>query len=136
MSTEALTKVGSELFDQTYGDTAKTVQTILNDAYPDLCKSRKCLLITSTLISLLGFFSAAFAYGYVYSCSEVLSLADTEFAMIAALIPIDTPRQIDWHLHGAIRNGADILEVKAVRQIAIEVAQLAGVKWKNEIPDI
>jgi hypothetical protein len=49
MSTEALTKVGSELFDQTYGNTAKTVKAALNDAYPDLCKSRKCLLITSTL---------------------------------------------------------------------------------------
>jgi len=85
---------------------------------------------------LIGFFSATFAYGYVYSFSDVLSHADTEFAMLAALIPSDTPRQIDWHLHGAIRNGADILEVRAVRQIAIEVAQIAGIKWKNEIPNI
>lgn len=56
--------------------------------------------------------------------------------MIAALIASDTPRQIDWHLRGAVRNGATAAEVKAIRQISIEVAQASGVRWKNEIPDI
>jgi hypothetical protein len=51
MSTEALNKAGNKLFNHTYGDTAEAVQTMLNDTYPDLCKSRKCLLITSTLIN-------------------------------------------------------------------------------------
>ena len=56
--------------------------------------------------------------------------------MIAALIASDTPRQIDWHLRGAIRNGATTAEVKAIRQISIEVAKASGIRWKNEIPDI
>jgi alkylhydroperoxidase/carboxymuconolactone decarboxylase family protein YurZ len=56
--------------------------------------------------------------------------------MIAALIASDTPRQIDWHLKGALRNGATLAQVRAVRQISIEVAQSAGVRWKSEIPDV
>jgi alkylhydroperoxidase/carboxymuconolactone decarboxylase family protein YurZ len=52
------------------------------------------------------------------------------------LIASDTPRQIDWHLQGAVRNGASIAEIQAVRQIAIEVARAAGITWKNDIPDI
>jgi alkylhydroperoxidase/carboxymuconolactone decarboxylase family protein YurZ len=87
------------------------------------------------LVVLLGFFSTTFAYGYVYSFSGMLSHTDTSFAIIAALIASDVPRQIEWHLHGAIRNGANVAEVKAVRQIAIEAARIAGTNWKNEIPD-
>lgn len=56
--------------------------------------------------------------------------------MMSALIAIDAPRQVGWHLKGAIRNGASIDEVRAVRQISIEVAQAAGVVWKNDIPDL
>lgn len=61
---------------------------------------------------------------------------ETSFAMISALIAIDTPRQIGWHLEGAIRNGATREEVKAVRTIAIQIATAAGVVWKNSIPDL
>jgi hypothetical protein len=56
--------------------------------------------------------------------------------MIAALIASDTPKQIGWHLTGAVRNGARVSEVQAIRRISIEVAQASGVVWKNEIPDI
>jgi alkylhydroperoxidase/carboxymuconolactone decarboxylase family protein YurZ len=65
-----------------------------------------------------------------------MSQAETSFAMVAALIAVDTPLQIGWHLNGAVRNGASIAEIQAVRKISIEVARAAGVKWKNEIPDI
>lgn len=56
--------------------------------------------------------------------------------MVAALIANDTPRQVDWHLKGSLRNGATLDEVKAVRQISLDVARASGVVWKNEIPDI
>jgi hypothetical protein len=52
----------------------------------------------------------------------------SSFVMITALIASDTPRQIDWHLRGAIRNAANIAEVKAVREMAIEVSDAAGIK--------
>ena len=61
---------------------------------------------------------------------------ETSFAMISALIAIDTPRQIGWHLEGAIRNGATRGEVRAVRAISIQVAEAAGVVWKHDIPDL
>lgn len=76
------------------------------------------------------------AYGYVYSFSDVLGHVDTSFAMISALIASDTPLQIGWHLRGAIRNGASEAEVRAVRQIAIDVSTAAGVQWKSAIPDL
>ena len=60
---------------------------------------------------------------------------ETSFAMISALIAIDTPRQIGWHLEGAIRNGATKDEVRAVRTIAMRIATAAGVVWKHAIPD-
>ncbi|KIJ37405.1 hypothetical protein M422DRAFT_178037 [Sphaerobolus stellatus SS14] len=118
-STEELTDVGQNYFDRTYGDTAISVQNLIKEACPDL-----------------DTFSTAFAYGYVYSFAGVLSPAETSFATVAALIPSDVPRQIDWHLRGAVRNGASIEELKAVRQISIEASQAAGVRWMNEIPEI
>ena len=60
---------------------------------------------------------------------------ETSFAMISALIAIDTPRQIVWHLEGAIRNGATREEVRAVRAIAMRIAKEAGVVWKHDVPD-
>ena len=86
--------------------------------------------------TLTGHFSETLGYGYVYAYSDVLSHVETSFTMIAALIASDTPRQIGWHLRGAIRNGATTAEVKAIRQISIEVAKASGIHWKNEIPDI
>ncbi len=82
------------------------------------------------------FFSTTFAYGYTYSFFNAVSPAETSFTMVAALIANDTPRQVDWHLQGSVRNGATLDEVRAVRQIAIEVAKASGVKWKNDVPDI
>ncbi|KZP28647.1 hypothetical protein FIBSPDRAFT_817042 [Athelia psychrophila] len=118
-STEALTQAGQEYFESTYGDTSASVQGLLDGAFPDL-----------------GYFSRTMAYGYVYSFSDVLSHVDTSFAMISALIASDTPLQIGWHLRGAIRNGASEAEVRAVRQIAIEVSSAADVPRKHAIPDL
>ena len=56
--------------------------------------------------------------------------------MIAALIANDTPLQIEWHLPGAIRNGASEQEVRAARQISVEVAKSSGAVWKGAVPDL
>ncbi|SJL13923.1 uncharacterized protein ARMOST_17374 [Armillaria ostoyae] len=118
-SVETLTEKGQDYFDRTYGETAATVQPFLREICPDF-----------------EFFSTTFAYGYTYSFFDAVSPAETSFTMVAALIANDTPRQVDWHLQGSVRNGATLDEVKAVRQIAIEVAKASGVKWKNDVPDI
>jgi alkylhydroperoxidase/carboxymuconolactone decarboxylase family protein YurZ len=56
--------------------------------------------------------------------------------MLAANVATDVPTQIAWHLQGAIRNGASLDEVRAVRKISLEVAKASGVIFKNEVPDI
>jgi hypothetical protein len=56
--------------------------------------------------------------------------------MVTANIAGDTTKQIGWHLRGAIRNGASVDQVKAVRQIAIDAAKAAGVVWRNAIPEL
>ncbi|KAI9567091.1 hypothetical protein HD554DRAFT_2270633 [Boletus coccyginus] len=116
---EELAQAGKEYFDRTYGETAKSTQTLLSAVYPDI-----------------GFFVTNFAYGYGYAFVGATSPMETSFAMISALIAIDTPRQIGWHLEGAIRNGATKEEVRAVRAISIQIAKAAGVVWKDDIPDL
>lgn len=56
--------------------------------------------------------------------------------LIASLIPLDVPRQIEWHLNNAIKNGASMQEVENVREIAIKVAEFCGVAWRNPVPNV
>ncbi|KAG1735923.1 uncharacterized protein EDB91DRAFT_1143530 [Suillus paluster] len=118
-SKEDVAAAGQAYFDSTYGDTAVTVQSLLRSAYPDL-----------------EHFTLTLGYGYVYAFLEVTSAKETSFTMISALIPNDTPRQVEWHLTGAIRNGATVEEVRAVREIALRIATKAGVSLKHEVPNI
>ncbi|KAJ3868671.1 AhpD-like protein [Lentinula novae-zelandiae] len=110
---------GRAFFRETYGDTADSVQTLLDTIYPDM-----------------GYFSNTIGYGYTYGFTDILSPLETSYVLVASLIASDTPRQINWHLDGARRNGATLEEVKAVRQIAIEAASAAGVKWKDVVPEV
>ncbi|KAG2359207.1 AhpD-like protein [Suillus spraguei] len=118
-SKEEVAAAGQAYFDSTYGDTAAKVQPMLRSAYPDL-----------------EHFTIKLGYGYVYAFMEVTSAKETSFAMISALIPNDTPRQVEWHLPGAVRNGATVEEVRGVREIALKIAIKAGVSLKNEVPNI
>jgi hypothetical protein len=58
------------------------------------------------------------------------------YIQVAALIAVDTPRNIGLHLDSARRDGASLEQARAVRQIAIEASQGAGVKRRNEIPEV
>ncbi|KAF9466232.1 AhpD-like protein [Collybia nuda] len=112
-------KTGRALFHNIYGDTADSVQSLLDGAYPDM-----------------GWFSNTIGYGLTYGFTEVLSPLETSYTLVAALIAGDTPRQIGWHLDGARRGGATFEEVQAVRRISMEVASSAGVKWKDDVPEV
>ncbi|KAF8643010.1 hypothetical protein AX16_009255 [Volvariella volvacea WC 439] len=79
-------QMGQEFFEQTYGETATSVQGLLRNAYPDLER-----------------FSTIIGYGYVYGNHDVLGPVETSFMLIAALIASDVPLQITWHLNGAVR---------------------------------
>lgn len=49
---------------------------------------------------------------------------------------MDTAQQIVWHLANARRAGATVAEIRAVREIAMEVGRQAGVEWGNGVPEV
>jgi len=72
----------------------------------------------------------------VYGYTDVLNSLETSYVLVGALIAVDTPLQIGWHLANARHNGASLEEARAVRQIAIEASRSAGVSWRNEVPEV
>ncbi|KAL0563176.1 hypothetical protein V5O48_018899 [Marasmius crinis-equi] len=110
---------GQNFFRSIYGETADTVQNLLDGIYPDL-----------------GYFSNTIAYGMIYGFTEILTPLESSYTLVGTLIASDTPRQVNWHLQGARRLGASVEEVRAVRQIAMEVSKLCGVKWKDGVPEL
>ncbi|KAH8114127.1 hypothetical protein DFH11DRAFT_250536 [Phellopilus nigrolimitatus] len=114
-----LVKRGDQLFTAMYGETASSVQSLLEAIHPDM-----------------GWFSKNIAYGHTYNANHVLSQRDTSYAIVAALISMDTPRQVGWHLANCRRGGASLPEVQAVRRIAMEVAGKCGVVWRDGVPEV
>ncbi|KAF8352226.1 hypothetical protein F5887DRAFT_1057848 [Amanita rubescens] len=112
MSVQEYEQVGKETFGNMYGETASEVQSMLDAIYPDM-----------------GYFSKAIGYGYTYGYTGILSI-------VASLTCMDTAQQIAWHLASAQRAGATIEEIRAVREIAMEVGRKAGIEWRNGVPDV
>jgi len=83
-----------------------------------------------------GWFSKTIGYGVVYGHTDIISSLETSYTLVAALIAGDTPQQIAWHLDGAQRAGATLDEVRAVREISIEVAKFSGVQWQHSVPQV
>jgi alkylhydroperoxidase/carboxymuconolactone decarboxylase family protein YurZ len=90
---------------------------------------------------------ARLVYGYVLSNTSVLSAAETSFVMISGLIPQDVNPQLKGHLRGALNGGATVEQVKAVRNVVVEICSAAGMKmldantpagfgWRSEVADL
>ncbi|KAJ3529453.1 hypothetical protein NM688_g7853 [Phlebia brevispora] len=118
VTTEQYVANGEKLFRSMYRETADKVQGLLDEIYPDM-----------------GWFSKVIGYGMTYNETDVLSQVEVSYILVAALIAVDTPRQIAWHLANAQHGGASLDEAKAVRQISIEVAQKSGIKWRDAVPE-
>lgn len=71
-----------------------------------------------------------------YGETDVFSQVEISYILVTALISVDTPLQIGWHLKNAQHGGASLAEAKAVRHIAMEVAQKSGVTWRNGVQDV
>lgn len=84
---------------------------------------------------MIGWFSKNIAYGHVYGAPKVLGQRDTSYVVVSALIAMDTPRQINWHLANSRRGGASYEEVCAVREIAMQAATACEVKWRSGVPE-
>lgn len=136
---------GQQLFEAMYGDTANTVQPLLEAIHPDMGDYlRAIVIISQSKIANLrapslrstAWFSKNIAYGLTYNATHVVSQRDTSYAIVAALIAMDTPRQIAWHLGNCRRGGASGEEVNAVRTIAMNVARSCGVVWVDGVPEV
>ncbi|KAH6840989.1 AhpD-like protein [Chaetomium sp. MPI-CAGE-AT-0009] len=90
---------------------------------------------------------ARLMYGYVLSNTSVLSAAETSFVMIAGLIPQDVNPQLKGHLRGALNGGATVEQVKAVRNVVVEICIASGMTmldqsspggfgWRSEVADL
>jgi len=112
-------KTGEAMFARFYGPTASNTQVLLDSAYPDL-----------------GYFSKVIGYGFIYGFLDYINDVETSYVLLASLVALDAPLQIRWHLDGARRNGATNDQVRAVRSMAIKIAEYAGVLGENEIPDL
>ncbi|ROW15378.1 hypothetical protein VPNG_02247 [Cytospora leucostoma] len=87
-------------------------------------------------------------YSYLLSPTTVLSEAETSFVLIAGLIPQDVNPQLKGHLKGALNGGASVEQVRAVRQVAVDVCLAAGMRlltgkdapggwgWRAEVQDL
>ncbi|KAJ9142698.1 AhpD-like protein [Pleurostoma richardsiae] len=91
--------------------------------------------------------AARLLYGHLLSNTSVLSAAETSFVLIAGLIPQDVNPQLKGHLRGAINGGATVEEVRAVRNVVIQICQASGMRmlekgalggwgWRNEVADL
>ncbi|KAH8879588.1 hypothetical protein GQ53DRAFT_755915 [Thozetella sp. PMI_491] len=91
--------------------------------------------------------AARLMYGHILSNTSVLTPAETSFVLIAGLIPQDVNPQLKGHLRGALNGGATVEEVRAVRQIVIEICEASGMKmldgstlggwgWRSEIANL
>ncbi|KAI0355056.1 hypothetical protein OH77DRAFT_1437041 [Trametes cingulata] len=114
-------KRAEELFRAMYRDTADAVQGLLDSAYPDL-----------------GWFCRTVGYGLTYGGPRppLLTQVECTYAIAAALIAVDAPRQVAWHLANARHGGASADEARAVRAIALEVARAVGVRWRAGVPEV
>ncbi|KAI0692332.1 hypothetical protein BC835DRAFT_1277883 [Cytidiella melzeri] len=110
---------GEKLFQSMYRNTADDIQGLLHDIFPDM-----------------GWFSNTVGYGITYGGTDVLAQVEISYLLVAALICMDTPRQVAWHLANAQHGGASLEEARAVRQISIEVAEKSGVRWRHDIPEV
>ncbi|KAK2460667.1 hypothetical protein APHAL10511_007137 [Amanita phalloides] len=119
LSLQEYEKLGRETFAKLYGETAQGVQAMLDTIYPDM-----------------GWFSKTIGYGLMYGFTDILSNTETSYTLVASLISMDTAQQIIWHLANARRAGATVAEIRAVRDIAMEVGRETGIEWRNGVPEV
>ncbi|KAJ8516368.1 hypothetical protein ONZ45_g6322 [Pleurotus djamor] len=76
------------------------------------------------------------AFGLVHGQNPALSMLEAAYALIAAGILNDHPREVSWYYLYAMRHGATIDEVKAVREMALKVASFTKFTLREEVPEV
>jgi hypothetical protein len=66
----------------------------------------------------------------------VLGPVETSQIVLGALLPLDVPTQVSWHMRGLIRNGGSEDQLKYARDIALRICEGIGVDLKSGVPPI
>lgn len=98
-----------------------------------ISENAHCVMLT---LIMAGWYSKVIGYGMTYGQTDVLSQVEVSYILVAALIAMDTPRQIAWHMANAQHGGATVDETKAIRKISMLVAEQCGVKWREGVPEV
>jgi len=118
------TSRATELYDLPASDIMRRGQTFFNQLYGKVSK-RVMGQMDRSGTEDLGV-TARLMYGYILSNTNVLSAAESSFVLIAGLIPQDVNPQLKGHLKGALNNGATVEEVKAVREVVLQICEASG----------
>ncbi|KAJ3504906.1 hypothetical protein NLJ89_g7694 [Agrocybe chaxingu] len=120
LSLEGYEAAGNNFFNKLYGETAEDVMGMLDAVYPDLGWSVRATCYGLVYGTALPSSSSSSAQTQTY----ILTPLETSYTLVAALIAVDTPRQIAWHLDGARRVGASVEELNSVREVSERVVKL------------
>lgn len=107
---------GQKFWSNVYGKIDGRVKSHLRTAYPDLLD-----------------YALDHVYGPLLSYTGVLGAKDSSLVVVACLVPQDVNPQLKGHLRGAQNNGATLEEIRATRDMAIEISEWNGVCRKEPV---
>lgn len=113
---QSVQKRGKEYWNKVYTKISSRVTNQMSSSYPDLW--------TYTIENV---------YSPLLSFNQILTPSETSLVVIASLVPQDVNPQLKGHLKGAINSGIPIEEVRAARDMAVEIGGWCGMKWTSEV---
>jgi len=106
---------GKEFFDILWTpEVAEGIRETMKKHHPDL------YLLNQKLI-----------YEFWAADDRILNNVETELVAIGALVAMNCPDQLTWHLKGAIRHGGTIRQAQFAFELGLAIAQAAGCKLEN-----
>ncbi|KAG0676583.1 hypothetical protein C6P40_005217 [Pichia californica] len=116
---EEMQKRGEDYWNKVYTKISNRVTNQMSSSYPDLWN-----------------YTIENVYSPLLSFNEVLTPKETSLVVIASLVPQDVNPQLKGHLKGAINSGVPINQVRAARDLAVELGGWCDVKWKSEVAQV
>jgi hypothetical protein len=66
----------------------------------------------------------------------ILGPVETSQVVLAALLPLDVPIQVKWHMRGLIRNGGSQEQLQYAMDIALRICKDMGVQLQSGVPSL
>jgi hypothetical protein len=85
---------------------------------------------------MIGQCAVELEYGMYMSEFSILGPAETSQVVLGALLPLDVPVQVKWHMRGLIRNGGSEEQLKYAMDIVTRIVKELGVNLTSGIPPL